>query len=206
MPEMKTRIFLIRHGETLWNREQRCQGFSDIALSEKGLEQADRLAKYLDRTGKLSAVYSSDLIRAKKTAEPIAKKQNLEVQTDPRLRDLNQGELEGKNISSMLGKYPELLEKWAKTPKEVIMPGGESLPQLQARAWTAFSEIVERHLGETLAIVGHNLCNITILSKILELDLNNFRRLKQFSASLNEFEISPQGSVILRLNDTHFLD
>jgi len=202
----KTRIFLIRHGETQWNREQKCQGFSDVALSEKGLLQAESLARYLAKTVRLSSVYSSDLIRARKTAEIIAQKQGHIVQTDPRLRELNQGELEGKNLMTMLGNYPELLEKWIKAPKEVIMPAGESLVQLQARAWHAFSEIIERHPGDTLAIVGHNLCNTTILSKLLDLDLNHFRRIKQFSAALNEIEFGPQGPVILRLNDTHFLD
>lgn len=203
---IKTRVFLIRHGETLWNQEQRCQGFTDVALSEKGLDQAERLGRYLAKTVRLNAVYSSDLIRARKTAEIIAQKQGLEVQVDPRLRELNQGELEGKNLMSMLENYPGLLEKWMKEPKEVVMPGGESLVQLQARAWSAFSEILERNEGGTLAIIGHNLCNTTILLKLLDMDLNFFRRIKQSSACLNEIELGPRGPVILRLNDTHFLE
>ena len=202
----KTRIFLIRHGETLWNLEQRCQGFTDIALSERGLEQAKRLARYLSKIARLSAIYSSDLIRARKTAEVIAEAYRLEVQIDARLRELNQGRLEGKNLMNMLEEYPELLEKWMNNAKEVIMPGGESIIQLQARAWQAFSEIIERHQGMEIAIVSHNMCNITILCKLLDIDLNNFRRLKQSSAALNEIEIGPRGAVILRLNDTHFLD
>jgi len=202
----RTRVFLIRHGETLWNQEQRCQGFTDVELSEKGLEQAQKLARYLAKNIYLSAVFSSDLRRAKQTAEIIAQKQLLTVQVDPRLRELNQGELEGKNLMSMLENYPALLEKWMNSPKEVVMPGGESLVQLQARAWDAFTDIVERNQGANLVIVAHNLCNVTILSKLLELDLNLFRRIKQYSAALNEIEIGPHGPVILRMNDTHFLD
>jgi len=202
----RTRVFLIRHGETLWNQEQRCQGFTDVELSEKGLEQAQKLARYLAKNIYLSAVFSSDLRRAKQTAEIIAQKQLLTVQVDPRLRELNQGELEGRNLMSMLENYPALLEKWMNSPKEVVMPGGESLVQLQARAWDAFTDIVERNQGANLVIVAHNLCNVTILSKLLELDLNLFRRIKQYSAALNEIEIGPHGPVILRMNDTHFLD
>jgi len=202
----RTRVFLIRHGETLWNQEQRCQGFTDVELSEKGLEQAQKLARYLAKNIYLSAVFSSDLRRAKQTAEIIAQKQLLTVQVDPRLRELNQGELEGRNLMSMLANYPALLEKWMNSPKEVVMPGGESLVQLQARAWDAFTDIVERNQGANLVIVAHNLCNVTILSKLLELDLNLFRRIKQYSAALNEIEIGPHGPVILRMNDTHFLD
>jgi len=203
---MKTTIFLIRHGETLWNREQRCQGFTDIELSEKGLAQAERLAGYLSKISTLSAVYSSDLSRAKKTAEIIAQKQGLEVKADPRLRELNQGELEGKNLQSMLSSHPGLLEQWAKEPAVVVMPGGESLSELQTRAWESYREITARHQGQEIAVVGHNLCNTVILCKILDLHLNFFRRIKQSSSALNEIEYGIFGPVIIRLNDTHFLD
>jgi len=203
---MKTRVFLIRHGETLWNREQRCQGFTDIDLSEKGAQQAERLARYLARISKLEAVYSSDLIRARKTAEAIARRQGLVVKVDSRLRELNQGEIEGKNLSDLATCYPEILQKWLVEPADVEMPGGESLSQLQQRAWKAFSEITERHQGSEIAIVAHNLCNITIICKLLELDLNHFRRIKQSSGALNEIELTENGPVIIRLNDTHFLE
>jgi len=203
---MKTLVFLVRHGETLWNREQRCQGFTDVDLSEKGKEQAEKLARYLAKISRLEAVYSSDLIRARKTAEAIARLQGVEVQTDARLRELNQGEIEGKNLHSLLMDYPEILQKWMTEPAEVKMPGGESLRQLQARAWQAFQEIVEKNRGAELAIVAHNLCNTAILCKILELDLNHFRRIKQSSGALNIIEITNTGPVIIRLNDTHFLE
>ena len=204
--KMVTKIFLARHGETLWNREQRCQGFTDVDLSEKGKKQAEKLARYLAKISRLEAVYSSDLIRARKTAEAIARLQGLEVITDPRLRELNQGEIEGKSLNCLITDYPEVLQKWVTEPAEVKMPGGESLRQLQARAWQAFAEIVEKHRGEEIAIVAHNLCNTAILCKILELDLNHFRRIKQSSGALNIIEITNTGPVIIRLNDTHFLE
>jgi len=203
---MKTRIFLIRHGETIWNLEQRCQGFTDIELSDKGVEQAERVAAYLAKNFSLQAIYSSDLMRAKKTAEAIAQKQGLAVRIDPRLRELNQGEFEGQQLFITLKDQPEILEKWYKEPAEFLMPGGESLTQLQARTWPAFNEIVDNHQGENSAIVGHNLCITTILCKILNLHLNQFRRIKQSSAALNEIVFEPYGPVIMRLNDTHFLD
>ena len=202
---MKTRVFLIRHGETLWNQEQRCQGFTDVDLSEKGLEQAEKLARYFAKKVQLEAIYSSDLIRARRTAEAIAGRQRLEVRTDPRLRELNQGEIEGKNLMGMLAEYPGLMEQWIRKPAELKMPGGESLVQLQARAWEAYNDIVERHKGGTIAIVAHNLCNTVILCKLLDLDLNNFRRIKQSSGAVNEIEVGASGAVIIRLNDTHFL-
>jgi broad specificity phosphatase PhoE len=203
---MKTRIFLVRHGETVWNRENRCQGFTDIELSEKGLAQAEAVATYLKKISELHAIYSSDLKRARKTAEAIAGKQGLEVVVDPRLRELNQGEFEGQQLQITLKDRPEVLEKWYKEPAHFQMPGGESLTMLQARAWPAFAEIIERHQGQTSALVAHNLAITVILCKILNLDLNHFRRIKQSSAALNEIVWEPYGPVIMRLNDTHFLD
>lgn len=190
----------------MWNREQRCQGFTDIELSDQGMEQAELVGSYLKKIAELNAVYSSDLARAKKTAELIAQKHGLELITDSRLRELNQGEMEGKNLAGMLEEQPDFLEKWLKAPADFVMPGGESLKQLQARAFRAYSEIVAKHRGQTVAIVGHNLCNTTILCKILDLHLDFFRRLKQSTAALNEIEYSPSGPVIIRLNDTHFLN
>jgi broad specificity phosphatase PhoE len=201
---LNTRLLLIRHGETLWNREQRCQGFSDVALSELGVKQAQLLSRALQR-GRVDAFYSSDLIRAKKTAEIIAEPHGISVRTDVRLREMNQGQLEGKNIEEMLKEYPEILRQWVQTPAEVVMPGGESLKQIQGRGWHAFQEIMEKHPGQNIAIVGHNLLNVCILCKILDIDLNNFRKIKQHSSAINEIEQGPHGLVIIRLNDTHHL-
>jgi len=203
---MRTRVFLIRHGETVWNREQRCQGFTDVELSDLGLEQAERAAEYLKSISRLSAIYSSDLKRASRTAEAIAAKQGLKVALDPRLRELNQGEMEGRNLKEMMSLRPDFLAQWMERPAELVMPGGESLAQLQIRAWQAYSEMVERHPEQAIAMVGHNLCITAILCKILDLHLNFFRRIKQSSAALNEIEYYPYGPVIMRMNDTHFLN
>ncbi len=198
------RILLIRHGETLWNREERCQGFSDVALSERGIKQAQLLSRAL-QGDRLDAIYSSDLIRAKKTADIIAEPHGISVHTDVRLREMNQGHLEGKNIEEMLKEYPEVLRNWMQAPAEMVMPGGESLKQIQDRGWHAFQEIMEKHQGKDIAIVGHNLLNVCILCNILGIDLNDFRKIKQHSSAINEIEDGKYGLVIIRLNDTHHL-
>ena len=202
---MSTRIFLIRHGETRWNAEKRCQGFTDVPLSEAGERQAELLARALAREP-LAAVYASDLIRARKTAEIIALTHGLPVQTDARLRELNQGELEGQNMEGLLAYHAELLKNWMADPAHTRMPRGESLLEIQARGWAALTEIVGRHPDRAVAVVAHNLLNVAVISKALELDLNHFRRLKQHSSALNEIEFGLHGAVLIRLNDVHHLD
>jgi alpha-ribazole phosphatase/probable phosphoglycerate mutase len=202
---MSTRIFLIRHGETLWNLEKRCQGFTDIPLSETGEKQAELLSRALSRET-LAAVYASDLIRARRTAEIIARPHGLAVNTDARLRELNQGELEGQNMEGLLAHHAELLKNWMADPAHTRMPRGESLLEIQGRGWAAVSEIAARHPGAAVAVVAHNLLNVAVISKALGLDLNHFRRLKQHSSAINEIEFGNHGTVLIRLNDVHHLD
>ena len=152
-----SRIILVRHGETIWNREGRCQGASDIPLSEIGHEQAQALAAALSREV-VHAVYSSDLVRARQTAEAIAARHRLPVLADARLRELNQGELEGQGLKEMLAGRPELLKQWLDQPADVCMPGGESMRAMQARSGRAVEEIAHRHPDQTCIIVGHGLC------------------------------------------------
>jgi broad specificity phosphatase PhoE len=201
---MSTRVILVRHGETQWNRERRCQGFTDVPLSEVGLEQAERLSRALSRES-LAAVFSSDLIRARKTAEIIARPHQLPVQVDARLRELNQGILEGQNMEGLLAHHAELLKAWMADPAHTQMPQGESLLEIQARGWAAIREIVERHPDRTVAVVAHNLLNVAVICRALDLDLNHFRRLKQHSSAINEIEFGLHGTTLIRLNDIHHL-
>jgi broad specificity phosphatase PhoE len=202
---MSTRVLLIRHGETEWNRERRCQGFTDVPLSETGLDQAERLSRALAREP-LAAVFSTDQIRAKKTAEIIARPHQLSVQVDARLRELNQGVLEGQNMEGLLAHHAELLKAWMADPAHTRMPRGESMLEIQARGWAAIREIVDRHPEQTVAVVAHNLLNVAVICRALELDLNHFRRLKQHSSAVNELEFGLHGATLIRLNDIHHLD
>lgn len=89
-----TRLILVRHGETDWNVEGRYQGHSDVPLNARGRAQAARLAEAL-RGSDIRAIYSSDLARARETAEALAHATRLAVQHDPRLREIDQGDWEG---------------------------------------------------------------------------------------------------------------
>ncbi|MBI2862324.1 MAG: histidine phosphatase family protein [Chloroflexi bacterium] len=202
---MALRIFLFRHGETLWNRDGRTQGRSDVELSSKGWEQAQGMAQALAKEP-LAAVYASSLQRSRVTAEKIAESHGLPVHVDERLCELNQGDLEGLDFATIRARHPEFIANWRATPGQVRMPGGESLVELQERVWGFVDELLRRHNHqETVAVVAHNFINIAIICKVLGLPLDSFRRVRQDTAARNIIEFGEQGPVLVTLNETAYL-
>jgi broad specificity phosphatase PhoE len=199
-------LILIRHGETIWNKERRTQGFSDIELTETGLTQARLLSELLS-SRELQAVYSSPLKRAVQTAEKIADPHGLQVQHLPGLMELNQGDLEGLTFQELRANHSQLLKDWLESPAHLKMPGGESLQELQDRGWPAIEHIFQAHREGAVAVVSHNLCITTILCKLLNIGLDNFRRIRQNNGAINIIENTEERGMILTLmNDTCHLN
>ncbi|MBI5118700.1 histidine phosphatase family protein [Candidatus Poribacteria bacterium] len=196
-------LYLIRHGETDWNIERRCQGFTDSRLNGKGLHQAESIARHLSKT-RLAAVYSSTLSRAFETARIIAKYHDAVVHATDDLRELNQGEFEGLTITELVTQHNDFLQRWFQNPADLKLPGGESLREMQMRAWSALERIVEKHSDGDVAVVGHNLCNSALLCQIMKLELADFRRIQQDVAAINVVEFGGRWPhpVVVRLNDT----
>ena len=137
-----TTLLLARHGETDWNRELRIQGSSDIALNELGREQARVLAQELADVP-LDAIYSSDLSRARETAEAVAKTHALEVRLDSRLRERAFGSWEGLTREDV-----------AALPNG-SRHDGESDDEVRERVLAAVQAIADVHPGEQVLVVGH---------------------------------------------------
>ncbi|MCB9097958.1 MAG: histidine phosphatase family protein [Anaerolineales bacterium] len=151
-----TTLYLIRHGETPWNVEGRYQGQFDPPLTENGFRQAQVTAEALSVL-KFDAIYSSDLARAKLTAEALADKLNLPIHLDERLREIHQGEWQGVLIGDIRAGWPEAINGWESDPWRRSPPGGETLPQLQDRVFTAIDDIAARHPNGTVALFTHKL-------------------------------------------------
>lgn len=197
------RLILIRHGETAWNRESRPQGISDVPLSDRGKRQARAVAEAL-ADEPLAGIYASDLARARATAEAIGERQGLSVGTDPRLREMNQGVFEGEPIETVREQYAEWLKTWIADPANVRMPGGETLGEVQARAWAAIEDLHREHPTGVIAVVAHNFTNVTIICAALKLDLGFFRRLQVGIASISTIEFG-RWPTLIGLNDQHHL-
>jgi broad specificity phosphatase PhoE len=195
------KIHLIRHGETDWNRELRTQGISDTTLNSTGMEQAEKLARSLDRR-KFGAVYSSPLKRASATAQMLASQAGLKVSYIDGLMEMNQGELEGKNLAEMTQQFPDVIAKWLDDPSDIRLPGGETMREVQARGWRAIERMVAENPVSDVIAVSHNLLILGVLCMALGLELKYFRRLKQDSTALNVIEHRNGLFRVLRVNDT----
>jgi broad specificity phosphatase PhoE len=149
-------LWLVRHGQTDWNLQKRFQGHSDIPLNALGLSQARELAAHLDGSP-ITAIYSSDLIRARVTAETVAEKYALPVSTDTRLREIDMGDREGRSAEELRAKNPHFWEKSLSLEGERIAPGGESLADVARRVQNFANEIAARHTGQVVMVVLHGL-------------------------------------------------
>lgn len=194
------KLVLVRHAETDWNRDRRVQGFSNINLNDTGRLQAQQIGEALKRE-KLDLIYSSPLYRALDTAKAIAKHHGLEVQEDPRLMELDQGDLDGLTPEELRASYPEILERWRIDAATVKLPGGESMLQLQQRAWEVIQELYAKSPDGNAAVVSHNLAIMTIVCKCLDLYLSNFRRMRLNVGSITVLEVTEDGGILHRFND-----
>jgi len=181
-----TRILLIRHGETDWNRIRRFQGRSDLPLNKKGREQARALALALKHEP-LVAIYSSPLVRAIETARLIKVfHPSTPLFKEDGLIEMDLGEFDGMEARRWAAQFPDFRKAWRENPASVIMPGGESLQEVQARAIDTLERITQLYPPKsTLLICSHNFVNLTILCCALEISLDRFRDLRQETAALN---------------------
>jgi broad specificity phosphatase PhoE len=146
-----TTLLLARHGETDWNREGRWQGGSDTRLNELGREQARELAGQLDS---VDAIYSSDLVRARETAEIIAAELGVDVKLDPRLRERSFGDWEGLNTEQIEERFAEGHRLW----KAGEGPGAENaepFEQFAERIHDFLGDVLRRHPDEVVLVVSH---------------------------------------------------
>lgn len=193
-------LYLVRHGETDWNAERRIQGVSETPLNSIGRAQAEALVSSF-RGRPVVALYTSPLERARQTAEVLGAALGLEVREEARLAELDQGDLEGMTFDQIEETYNGFLERWRTVPAEVQMPRGENLHQLQARAWDAVEDIRARHPEKMVIAVSHNLTITTLMCRVMELDLNNIRRIRQHNAAINLVEHEPgRGWSVLTMN------
>ena len=177
---------LIRHGETEWNRLHRFQGRSDIPLNIKGNEQASALALAL-KNETITAIHSSPLVRAIETASHIGQfHPSTPLIKELGLIEMDLGDFEGMEADQWALKHQEFRKAWEKNPATLSMPGGESLQEVQHRAVNTLNRISELYAQDcTLVICSHNFVIISLLCFASKISLDQFRELRQDTASLN---------------------
>ena len=180
------RIYLVRHGETEWNRVRRFQGRSDLPLNQEGKKQVRALALALQNIP-LLAIYTSPLLRALETARSIKVfHPSTPLFEEESLMEMDLGEFDGMNVQDWAEQYPDFRKAWNENPASVKMPGGESLKDVQDRAKETLKRITRIYPSDsTICIISHNFVNLTLLCDILKIPLNRFRELHQENAAFN---------------------
>ena len=201
VPEAVLRILLVRHGETDWNKNRRFQGRTDTTLNEKGRAQAAALGRALKKEP-IKAIYSSPITRAVETAAAINRYHEAPLEKRDGLMEMDLGDFEGILGSDFANDHPEFRKRWLKDPAVVRMPNGETLQEVQDRAWAVVKEIEATFHEGSVLLCAHNFAILMILCKSLGMDISRFRNLRLSLASISIIERSGGRQSVVCINDT----
>jgi broad specificity phosphatase PhoE len=179
---MPTELYLIRHGETDWNRRNLYQGTTDVPLNDAGRAQAEALAERL-RGVRFGAAYTSPLRRAADTARAVLRGSGIVPVAMPGLGELSYGLWQGRGQEPGGRCNPGLEWRWRESPWTVTFPGGESLEEVRVRAAAAIGRILAAHGGETVLVSGHGHLNRVLLIHLLEWPRERFWEIAQPNAA-----------------------
>ena len=194
------RIYLVRHGQTDWNKEKVFRGLADRPLSDAGRAEALAVGEAL-KDEPVEAVYASPLLRARQTLEPLARWKHKRIRPLPGVIDIDYGDWSGRADAAVEKAYQKLYRAWQRRPETVRFPRGESLAQVAARAVRALKAVAQAHPGRTVVVASHRVpCKVLVL-KLLGLPLSRFWDLRQDVACINLFEYQPPLVIVHHLND-----
>jgi len=196
-----TSIYLVRHGQTAWNKEEIFRGRTDVPLDETGLRQAELAGEYF-REISLQGIYSSPLSRAWQTAEQIARSQNLKVQPLAGIIDMSFGKWEGRPHQKVREMDQERYRQWRDEPHLFKLPDGESLDEIRIRAMAALEEIIKKHPEETIILVSHRVVNKVLLCGVLGIDNSHFWQIAQDTTAINLIQYNRGRYVLSLMNET----
>jgi broad specificity phosphatase PhoE len=199
------KFFVVRHGETDWNKLGRFQGHTDISLNDRGLSQARETAVASEDWG-YTAIYSSPLVRTVQVAEEIAKVTPMLVSQEPGLKELSLGDLEGVTGEEMRNDWPDLFAAWRTEPEKMSMPNGESLGELRDRTWQVILDIEQKHSSDdSIVVISHNFAIRSIVNELLGMPLAYFHRMSLNLASVCTFDSDERGRRLTGYNSTNHL-
>jgi len=196
-----TRVILIRHGQTAWNKVERIRGQADIPLNEVGLAQAEATALRVLDQWRPEAVYCSPLQRAVQTAQPIVHRLGQQVRPMAGFVDMNFGQWQGLSPQEVEQRWPDSAHAWLEAPHTVAFPGGETLDKVKLRSMAALYEVIERHPGSEIVVVAHTVVNRVLLCAVLGLDNSNYWRIGQDTCAINVFTWRAGTFFLESLND-----
>jgi phosphoserine phosphatase len=196
------KLLLVRHGETDWNLARRYQSYSDVPLNQKGIQQAEQLARRLS-SERIDAVYASNLSRAIETAKPILNLQEQAplIHKDARWQEICFGEWDGLTYEEVEAKWQNEVAVWYTDPVNGAPPGGETMLQMSKRVQSAFDELKDKHQDETVLIVSHGGTIQILLCLLLGMALNRYWQFHVAQASLTVLRFYEDAAILDLFND-----
>lgn len=199
------RLFVIRHGETVFARERRFAGARDVALTPRGQQQCEAVARALSGAF-LGAVYTSPLARAQAAAAPIAAPHKLTPRVEPAFREMAFGEWEGLTRAEAALRFPGQMEAWIATPHQVQPPGGERLEDVAARVAAGLAALTDEHAGQTVGLVSHAIVARLVVLAALGLGPERLWSVDASPAGISEIEYVDGWTTVHRMNTLIHLD
>ena len=202
---MTTRLCIVRHGETAWNAEHRVQGQLDVPLNAIGHAQALAVSKVLSQE-KFDAVYSSDLSRARQTAQPVANLYSMEILLEKDLRERHYGIFERLTYAEVKVRYPEDYARFEAREPGYAFRTGESLADFSARSIAVISRLANAHEGKSILVFTHGGVLDKLYRFITGLPITAQREFGIPNAGLNRVEVTSSGWRICSWADVDHLD
>lgn len=196
-----TSIYLVRHGQTAWNKEEIFRGRTDVPLDETGRKQAELAGTYF-KDVEIHQIHSSPLARARETAEAIARLHHLKVQSLEALIDMSFGKWEGRAHQEIRQIDAETYRQWAESPHLARLPGGESLDDVRARSMATLEELIWSHPGKSLVLVSHRVICKVLICAILGLDNSHFWQITQDTTAINLIQHRNGKYILSLMNET----
>jgi probable phosphoglycerate mutase len=201
-----TKILLTRHGHVEGIHPERFRGRAELALTKKGVAEAEALAQRIARSWKPAIVYTSALQRCVVTGTIIANVCGAKAVPLEGLMDIDYGAWQMRSHAEVEAEAPKTYRLWKTAPQRVRFPDGESLQDLMARTADVLRLVLDRHPADTVVMVAHDSVNRAILMQFLDQPLSAYWRLVQDPATLNEIDVDGGDIRVRRINDTSHLD
>jgi broad specificity phosphatase PhoE len=193
-------VFLLRHGETAWNKLGRVMGRTQVPLGADGIEQMKKIAPLI-ATLKLEAIYTSPLRRAVQTAKLVAAGTKLPICRSEGLNEIAFGEWTGRHFDDLIDD--ELYRRFIKSPAKTVLPGGETISDVQRRGLKVIHEAAQKVPGGRFLFVSHGDVIRAILCHYMKLPLNEYRRLRVDNGSLSALQTDRRWAEIKYINYLH---
>jgi broad specificity phosphatase PhoE len=190
-------VFLLRHGQTAWNKQGRVMGRTQVPLDDDGIKEIQKIAPLIAML-ELDGIYTSPLRRAVQTARVVAEGTNLPIRKSEALNEIAFGDWAGRHFDDLIDD--ELYRRFIKSPAKTVLPGGETISDVQRRGLSVIHEAAQQVPAGRFLMVSHGDVIRAILSHYMKLPLNEYRRLRVDNGSLSALQTDRRWAEIKYVN------